>query len=228
MLTKALLKALDDLFIDGMSGLFFKLLLATAAALALFITLVGIVLHQTVLTSITWLEPILDFMGTAGSAVIAYFLFPVLMPLVVSLFDEHIAEKIERADYPDAPEAQPQPFWQDISTEALFAVKALGLNLLCLPLYLIPLVNVFVYYSLNGYLLGREYFLIGAGRHMGRKQALALARTERARLFYTGLTLALLATIPVANLLLPFWGVALMVHLYQQMRLAGKIPAQAQ
>lgn len=223
MLLKALLKALDDLFIDGMPGLFLKLLTCVAVMLGLFIVLVGYALHSTVFTNISWLEPVIDFMGTFGTAVLAYFLFPVLMPLAVSFFDEHIAEKIERTDYPDAPEPHPAPLWQDIRTETLFALKALGLNLLCLPLYLIPLVNMCVYFTLNGYLLGREYFLMAAGRHGGRKAALDIAAKHRLTLFYAGAALALIAIIPVANLLLPFWGVALMVHLYHQWRLAGRL-----
>lgn len=225
MLIKALIKALDDLFIDGMTGLFVRLLVVTAAMLAAFIALVGVAMHHTVLTGTSWLEPVIDLLGTFGAAVLAYFLFPVLMPLAVSFFGEHIAAKIEQADYPDAPPAPPQPFWRDVRCEAWFAAKALLLNMLCLPLYLIPLVNVFVYFCLNGYLLGREYFLLAAGRHMGRPAAAGLAKQEGARLFQAGVALAFLAAVPVVNLLLPFWGVALMVHFYQQLRLAGRIPA---
>jgi CysZ protein len=72
------------------------------------------------------------------------------------------------------------------------AWPALLLNLVSLPLLFVPVLNLFWFLALNGYLMGREYFSLTALRRLTWEQARALRRQHRAAIFVIGLFAALL------------------------------------
>lgn len=155
--------------------------------------------------------------GTFGSWLLLTLFFPLMMPVLVSFFDEAIADRIERAAYPALAIGQPQPFWEDLRADVGFTLKAVILNLLILPLFIIPPLHLAVYYALNAYLLGTQFFMMAGGRHIGKPAARALAGKQRGLILIAGFLITLCAQIPFLNLIAPFWGVALMVHLYQRL-----------
>jgi CysZ protein len=93
-----------------------------------------------------------------------------------------------------------------------FTAVMVLLNLLVLPLYLVPVVNVVAFYGINGYLLSREYFDLVALRRLDARAAQRLRQAQRGRLFVAGLLIAGLLTIPLVNLLAPLIAAAFMVH----------------
>jgi CysZ protein len=88
---------------------------------------------------------------------------------------------------------------------------------MALPFYLVPGLNLVVYYVLNGYLLGPEYFEVVALRRLDEKSALALRRKYRAKVTFAGAGTALLLTIPFINMVAAVLGTAAMVHLFQSL-----------
>lgn len=161
------------------------------------------------------------FSSVFGMA-IAWFLFPLLYPILVSFFIDGIARSIEKADYPGLPEAQP-PFWPSLRQDIMFSLKAIGLNLLCLPLYFIPLVNIAVYYSLNGYLLGKQFFLMASGRRVNLAEADKLLGSHRNTVFALGVAMMVCATLPLIGLVAPVLGVAIMLHLFHHLNGTAKV-----
>ncbi|MGI9450921.1 MAG: EI24 domain-containing protein [Geminicoccaceae bacterium] len=212
----ALLKALRTLAQPYFLNMLLLSLAVTVVAFGILFLIVGYLLSATDFVSIGWLEVILDWTAGLGTGVVAWFLFPALLPLVASLFLEQIAGRIERREYGIA-NPPSLAFWPEVLAGLKFAGLSLILNLIVLPLYLIPVLFPFVYYSLNSYLLGREFFETVAGRHIGRKAADALRRQHRTPVLLTGVIIALCATLPVAGLFAPFASVGMMVHLYQAM-----------
>lgn len=189
-------------------------LLVTAAAFGVFFLIIGYLLNATAFVSTGWLDTVFDWAAGLGTLILAWFLFPALLPLVASIFLEQIAGRIELREYglKDHPSL---PVLQEVVAGAKFAGISLFLNLIVLPLYLIaPLIPV-IYYGLNSYLLGREFFESVAGRHMGRKAANILRREHRLLVLFSGFMIALCATLPLAALIAPFIGVAVAVHLVQ-------------
>jgi CysZ protein len=192
------------------------------ALLCCGLSLLAMILFVTTITSLAamvvieqaWLDWALAIFSGAGAMALAWFLFPAMIPIIAGLFEDKILSAIDAKDYPHTPVPQPQPFlpnlWQDIR----FAGKIILLNLLCLPFYLIPVLNVPIYYTLNGYLLGSEFFAIAAGRHLGKKQAHALRKQHSTKIWLGGLIIAFAATLPILNLLMPILAMALMAHLY--------------
>lgn len=214
----AAIRSLDTFRIPGLWGLF---LLCVALNLLLLLSVFAGI--HMLLASTTWFaspfaEASADVAGNILGATLAWFLFPVLLPLIAGLFLESVAGRVEKHDYqlPQAPE--PDSVAVALGGDIWFAVKALLLNLICMPLYFIPLINIAIYYGLNGYLLGREFFVMGAARHVGRKQAEILRKQYRSEVFLAGMLIAGAITIPLLNLLAPFLGVAMMVHLYQGLK----------
>ena len=83
---------------------------------------------------------------------------------------------------------------------------------------LVPPVFPFVFYAVNGYLLSWEYFELVAHRRMQLAEAKALRKTHQGQLFFIGVVIAILLTIPLINLLTPVVATASMVHLFESWR----------
>jgi CysZ protein len=191
-----------------------------AAAVVLFVVLVGAAawgLQYVALTGIGWIDSVIAALGGIGAVIVAGLLFPGAMVAVEGIFLDDAAEAVERRHYPDdighAPSVATAT-WGSIR----LAVVTIVLNLLALPLYLFPAINVAVFYGLNGYLLGREYFELVALRHMPLAAARELRRKHRAATFVAGVVIAFLFSIPIVGLMMPAFAAAFMVHVYEGMR----------
>jgi CysZ protein len=92
-------------------------------------------------------------------------------------------------------------------------VKALSLNLLVLPLYLLG-IGFFVSIALNTYLLGHEFFESVAGHHYGKPKARRLSKQHPRRVYLGGLVITLVSLTPVLNLFVPVIAVVWMVHVF--------------
>jgi uncharacterized protein involved in cysteine biosynthesis len=95
-------------------------------------------------------------------------------------------------------------------------------NIIVLPLYFIPVINLFVYYLLNGYLISREYFQMVAIRHHEMEEVTRLRKTNASELYLMGIVIAFALTIPILNLIAPIIATAAMVHLYKKR--VGSVP----
>ena len=84
-----------------------------------------------------------------------------------------------------------------------------------LPFFAIP-----IFYALNGFLLGREYFTIAATRREGRQGAKIMRQKHQSEIWFAGVLMAIPLTIPLMNLFIPILGAATFTHLYH--RLAAK------
>ena len=61
-------------------------------------------------------------------------------------------------------------------------------------------------------------------RHLPVEEADTLRRRSGRTVMAAGILLTILATIPIINLFAPFWGIAVMVHLYH--RLSNTSPSK--
>lgn len=193
----------------------------TLSSFLAFTLFTGIVLTRISLFETAWLDTLVDITGTFLTAVASWFLFPIVVTLIAAIFQEQVANVIDREEYADAP-VEALPFWPELAHGGKMAAIALCLNLLCLPLYLTFVLFPFVYYSLNGYLLGREFFEMVAARYVGRAEAAALRRRHRIKALFGGMLIVLMSTLPFVNFVAPFAGIALMAHLYRSVARASK------
>ena len=169
-------------------------------------------------TGIGWLDGTIEILGGAAAFVIAILLFPGLASIIVGLFLEQIARAVEARHYPDLPEPRHQPLREAIWSAVKLALITVVLNLLVLPIYLIPVLNVFVFYGLNGYLLGREYFELAALRRMDEPDARQMRRRHGTRVFVAGVVITFLLSIPFVNWFMPVIAAAFAVHVFEGVR----------
>lgn len=201
--------------------------LTLATSLAVVAALVAaswLLLARLSLVGIGWVDAAIDLLAGAGVLVVAWLLFPATISVVVGLFLDQVAAAVERRYYPDLPPPRSQPVVEQAMGGLRFALVALGLNLLALPLYLagifLPPLNLFVFYGLNGYLLGREFYELVALRRFDQRQVRTLRRAHGGRSFLAGVVIAFLLTVPFVNLIAPVIATAFMVHLFEAWRRA--------
>lgn len=172
-----------------------------------------------------WIAPLewlVDAAAIGAIAVASFFLFPAVMASIMALLLEDIAKAVERRYYPDLPPAREQPLAEAILGGLVFAAVTLILNLLVLPLYLVllfvPPLNFVLFYLLNGYLLGREYFELVAVRRLDLPATKRLRRDFRGRVILAGAVITFLLTIPLVNLVTPIIATAFMLHTFEDLR----------
>jgi CysZ protein len=209
-------RAFRSLLAPGMFSVMIICVCTTIAALIGFVITSGIIVGLAQGSGDT------NGIAVAGSmfisAIIAWFLFPGIMPVIVNFFGERIASIIEKKDYPQALPIQNATLWKELLHDAKFSSMTILINILMLPLYLLPVINLFLFYLLNGYLLGREFFVMVARRHQPIPEAENLRKRYSRTIMLAGIMLTVMATIPILNLFAPFWGIALMTHLYHKLK----------
>jgi CysZ protein len=144
------------------------------------------------------------------------------MASIMAMLLDDIAAAVERRYYPELPPGREQPLVEAILGNLIFIAVTLILNLLVLPLYFvlifIPPLNLLLFYLLNGYLLGREYFEMVAARRLDLAATKRLRRDFRGRVILAGAVIAFLLTIPIVNLVTPIIATAFMLHTFEDLR----------
>ena len=196
------------------------LLLAFSLFILLFMG-VGVVLSEIQFFAIGWLESTLELLGGIATLVLAWILFPSVVVLILSFFLEDVAQAVEDRHHPDLGPARVQPWREVVVIAVKFAFIAIILNVLALPLYILLYfvgIGIVLYYLLNGYLLGREYFELVALRRLTAADAATLRRAFSGRIVLCGVFIAFLSSLPLINLLAPVMGTMLMVHVVADLR----------
>ncbi len=194
--------------------------LSVATALAVLFALgfaIWFIVAQLQIVPWGWLDTTINLVTGVGLVLAVWVLFPAAVSATIGLFLETVAAAVEARHYPGLASQRQQPIYEAILTGLKFFGVMVLLNLLALPFYLIPVVNAFVFYGLNGYLLGREYFETVAQRRLDARQAAELRRKEKGRVFFAGVLITLLLTVPLLNLIAPVIATAFMLHLFASM-----------
>ena len=130
--------------------------LAIATLILLFLGVEALVTWASD-TGYWWLDRTFQVLGALGTAIVAWFLFPSIVVAVSGVFLDRVVDATEDRLYPGLPPARRVPLAEAVTASLRLLLVSLALNLLALPLYFVPLVNLPVWLALNGYLVGREY-----------------------------------------------------------------------
>ena len=202
----------------------FRIVLIKALILSVlvFIFLTGtvwFVLTETNVFSFWFFEIIADTLGGITVIFMVWLLFPAVASFFVTLFLEDIVDAVENRHYPNDPPAQPVKLSKSMSISLRFTAVTLVLNILALPFYLFtiwfPPIAIGVFYCINGYLFGREYFEILALRRLNSNDIALVRKVNKWKLFSAGVVITFLFTIPVVNLFVPVIGVAALTHIFK-------------
>ena len=167
---------------------------------------------------VTWVKDLLGWGSILFMLVLSFFLMMPVASAFTSMFLGDVAQAVEERFYPDLPPAPKIPFIETVLDTVLFLGLLIGANFL--SLMLLPVVTFLypvLFWLLNGFLLGREYFQIAAMRRLGRKGAKEMRKKYRREIMQSGLFMALLLIVPVLNLLMPILGAAMFTHLFHRL-----------
>ena len=167
-------------------------------------------------TGYGWLDRTFQVLGGLGTAILAWFLFPSIVVAVSGVFLERVVDATEERHYPQLPPPRPVPLAQSILSALRLLGTSLLLNLLALPAYFVPLVNIPVWLAVNGYLVGREYAEMVAIRRLAPLAVERVRRERRLAFWAAGAVVAGLLAVPLLNLVAPIVGAAFMTLRFQR------------
>lgn len=162
-----------------------------------------------------WVTTLVVWLFGAGMVVGAGFLLAPVTAIFAGLFLDDVAEEIEENHYPQDESGKALPIAVSIWLAIKFTALVIGANLIALLLVLLPGINFAIFFLLNGYLLGREYFQFAAMRFHREKDAAALRKRHSLEVFLSGLVIAGFMAIPILNLFTPIFAAIMMVHVHK-------------
>lgn len=174
--------------------------------------------HQALMAEHGFWTQLASIMAGAGLMIGLAYLIPTISMLVSSFFLDEIAEKIECQDYPADPIGRAIPIKRALLEGLRFAFLTLGVNILALMVFLLPGVNMLVFFIANALLMGREYFALAAGRFASEEDVVLLRRRHSLTIGLCGALLAFFVSIPLLNLFTPLFATSLMVHVHKAVR----------
>lgn len=193
-------------------------IVATLVLLAALALVAGWLLAGVAWFGIGWLDSGLSALGTVAAGVLAWLLLPGVLAAMTAMLVDPVADAVEQRYYPGLPPPRRGALADGIRSGLRLLVVTIVLNLLLLPLYFIPGVNLVLFYGLNGYLVARGYFEQVAVRRVTLAEARALFRRHRMSLWLSGIILAFVTTVPFLNLVVPILATAWMTHATQGLR----------
>ncbi|MBY0532453.1 MAG: sulfate transporter family protein [Xanthobacteraceae bacterium] len=153
----------------------------------------------------------------ALTLVLAFFAMAPVTSLMAAIFLDDVAEEVERTKFPAHPPGKPLSIPRAALLSAKFFGVVLAVNLAAILLwFVIPVLNVGVFFVANAYLLSREFFEMAAMRFRTPEEARALRRQHAVSVFVSGLVIAAVVVVPVLNLITPVFATAFMVRRYKR------------
>lgn len=162
-----------------------------------------------------WAGTMVTWVLGAGLIIGLGFLIAPVTSVFAGVFLDDVAEEVEKVHYPTDQPGTPLPLMQSVGISLRFFILVLLGNFVALILALALGLGVIIFFVLNGYLLGREYFQFAALRHHSTEEVDALRQKFGLEIFLAGLMIAALLSVPIVNLLTPIFAGALMVHVYK-------------
>lgn len=206
-------------------GLALALLIGASAGVVWLISgMVGDDMTLPFIGEVRWLNDLLSWGSALLLAVLSIFLMIPVSSAITSMFLDTVAQAVEDTHYPQLPSATPVPFADALRDTINFLGVLIAVNLFALVLYLVfaPFAPI-IFWGVNGFLLGREYFTMAAIRRVGRVQAKVLRRQNMIMIWIAGTLMAIPLTIPLLNLLIPVIGAATFTHLFHLSQ--GRVPS---
>jgi CysZ protein len=229
MILNSATRALADIFSPAIRSVFWKVLgLTILALIALWLAIRQGFIHWVM----PWIDPYLpglpDWAGWLGTvagflwafglaAAVAMLIAPV-SAIVAGFFLDDAADAIEKKDYPADRQGTPLPLMTSLLASLRFFLIVIAANIVALLFLLVPGVNLIIFFVVNGYLLGREYFEFAASRHLGVAGARDFRSRNQGTVTLAGLLIALFLFVPLLNLLTPLFAAVTMVHLFKALQ----------
>jgi CysZ protein len=165
-----------------------------------------------------WVNRFLELATPILLVLAIFFLGAPVAAIFGSLYLDRIAAKVDAHFYPNDPRSAGTPLATGIGEAFRLVGLSLLINVALLPVDVgVPGVSEIATILANGWLLGREFFELASLRHLSRQQSDVLRRKYSGKIFAAGLLISVLTFIPFVDLIAPFFGSALMAHLFKRL-----------
>lgn len=201
-------------------GLTFALLVGSYAGLLSLVNwMVGEEATVPVLGEVTWLNDLLSFSSFIFMMVLSVFLMIPVASAITSMFLDEVAQAVEDKHYPQLPDVPGIPFGEALKDTLSFLGLLIIANIFAfivgsLLFLFFPPAWPIIFWGLNGFLLGREYFTLAAMRRVGRTEAKRLRKKHSGMIWLAGVLMAMPLSVPILNLFIPILGAATFTHIY--------------
>ncbi|MCB2136182.1 MAG: EI24 domain-containing protein [Rhodobacteraceae bacterium] len=171
---------------------------------------------------VTWVQDLLGWGSLLLMLGLSVFLMVPVASAFTGLFLDDVAQAVESRHYPALPPAPRLPVMENLVDSLNFFGLLIAVNLLALLLYAVvgPFAPL-MFWAVNGYLLGREYFQMAAMRRLGRAGAKELRKKNAGAIWLAGILMAAPLSFPLVNLVIPVLGAATFTHLFHRLNRAG-------
>lgn len=200
------------------------LTLALFLAISLgFSWLLGLILPDQItvpfLGEITIFSSLLSFAAIPALMLLSTFLMFPVAAIFVGLFLDDVADAVDRRHYPALPKPRRLDLGEVLLDAARFAGLFLAVNAVALIIYVLSTVLApVIFWLVNGFLIGREYFHQVACRRMPPTEAHRLRKDNWLRVWIAGVLMAVPLSIPFLNLIVPILGIATFTHQVERLR----------
>jgi len=160
-----------------------------------------------------WLAWITQAGGAAAGVFLGWWLFLPIALGIASLFTDTIAGAVERRHYPGLAAPAGATVLAQAGYGLWFGCKLLALQILLLPLFFIPIFGALIALLIAAHALGAGLLREVALRRMNLAHSRIAWQRLRWQGWLLGLALALMAMVPLLNLLVPIIGIAAAAHL---------------
>jgi uncharacterized protein involved in cysteine biosynthesis len=151
-----------------------------------------------------------------GLVLLMWLAFAAIAQNVAAFYLERIIAAIEARRYPGLEPAKGSSIATDVSAMLRFTGALILWNVVAIPFYFIPVVNIVVFYVLNGYLFGREYAEAVTFRRLPPDEVKTWRRHHRGELLVAGALITLAMSVPVVNLAAPVLAASFVTHIYHK------------
>lgn len=172
---------------------------------------------------VTWVQDLLGWGSILLMIGLSVFLMVPVAAAFTGIFLDEVAEAVEDRHYPALPPAPRLTVYETLIDSVNFFGVLVAVNVAALLLYAFvgPLAPL-MFWAVNGYLLGREYFQMAAMRRLGRQGARTLRKRNGGQIWVAGMLMAAPLSLPLVNLVIPVLGAATFTHMFH--RLNGDKP----
>jgi CysZ protein len=175
-----------------------------------------------------WVSTALLWFLGAGLLVGLAFLIGPATAAFAGIFLDDVAVRVEARHYPNDPPGKAMAMIPSLLLSAKFTLLVIAANLVALVLVLLPFVNFAIFFFVNAWLIGREYFQFAAMRFRSEEEASQLRQRHSFEIFIAGLVIAGFMAVPVLNLLTPLFATAMMVHIHKALtKIEGPVAGSA-
>lgn len=212
------IKAAAMLVDSDFLGMVWRSLLLTALLFVLLFAGIEVGLAHLPPLGSVWVNRLLELATPFILILAIFFLGAPVAAIFASIYLDRIAAKVDARFFPKDPRAPGTSLTTGFGEALRLIGLALLINVALLPVDVgIPGLAEIATILANGWLLGREFFDLAALRHLSRADALALRRRHEMQIYAAGLLISVLTVIPFIDLIAPFFGSALMAHLFKRL-----------